>query len=183
MEFATTALAGVWVLHLDAIKDERGSFARTFCADEFREHGIDPHVEQCSRSRNARVGTLRGLHLQRAPHGETKLVRCTCGEIFDVVVDLRPDSLTFGRFHCEHLSGENETAVIMPPGVAHGFVSLAADSEVWYQMSVAYTPDAVAGVRWDDPDLAIPWPAQVAFDFTISENDRALPSLRTWSSS
>ncbi len=183
MQFAATALAGVWVLRPDAIEDERGSFARTFCADEFRKHGIDPNVEQCSRSRNAKAGTLRGLHLQRAPHGETKLVRCTRGEIFDVVVDLRPDSPTFGRFHSEHLSDENETAVVMPPGVAHGFVSLTHDSEVWYQMSVAYAPDAVAGVRWDDPDLGIPWPSPGELDLTISENDLALPSLRTWSSS
>jgi len=183
MQFDATALAGVWVLRPDAIEDDRGSFARTFCADEFREHGIDPHVEQCSRSRSAKAGTLRGLHLQRAPHGETKLVRCTRGEIFDVVVDLRPDSPTFGHFHSEHLSDDNETSVVLPPGVAHGFVSLAPDSEVWYQMSVAYAPDATAGVRWDDPELAIPWPSPGPTDLTISEQDRALPSLRDWSSS
>jgi len=183
MEFDATALSGVWVLRPVGIDDERGSFARTFCAAEFREHGIDPHVEQCSCSRNPKAGTLRGLHVQRAPHGETKLVRCTRGEIFDVAVDLRPQSPTFGRFHSELLSDENATAVVIAPGVAHGFVSLVPDSEVWYQMSVAYEPDAATGVRWDDPDLAIPWPTDETPPFTVSARDRALPSLRSWSSS
>jgi dTDP-4-dehydrorhamnose 3,5-epimerase len=183
MEFAATALPGVWVLHSVGDEDERGSFARTFCADEFRAHGIDPHIEQCSRSRNSKPGTLRGLHVQREPHGETKVVRCTRGEIFDVAVDLRVESPTFGRHHSAHLSGENEIAVVMPPGVAHGFVTLAPASEVWYQMSVAYAPEATTGVRWDDPDLAIPWPSDVTPTFTISARDRALPSLQSWSSS
>ena len=183
MEFAATELAGVWVLRSVLDEDERGSFARTFCADEFRARGIDPHVEQCSRSRNAEAGTLRGLHVQREPHGETKIVRCTRGEIFDVAVDLRAESPTFGRHHRAHLSEDNEIAVMLPPGVAHGFVTLASDSEVWYQMSAAYAPDAATGVRWDDPDLAIAWPSDVAPTFTISRRDRALPLLQSWSSS
>jgi len=182
MEFDATTLPGVWVLRSVGVEDERGSFARTFGADEFRDHGIDPHVEQCSRSRNPKPGTLRGLHVQTEPHGETKVVRCTRGEIFDVAVDLRPASPTFGQHHRAHLSEENETAVVIPPGVAHGFVTLAPDSEVWYQMSVAYEPDAATGVRWDDPDLGIPWPADATPAFTVSAQDRALPLLQSWSS-
>jgi dTDP-4-dehydrorhamnose 3,5-epimerase len=183
MDFAATPLQGVWVLHPVGHDDERGSFARTFCADEFRAHGIDPHVEQCSRSRNSKPGTLRGLHVQHEPYGETKVVRCTRGEIFDVAVDLRNESPTFGRYHSIHLSADNERAVVVPPGVAHGFVTLAADCEVWYQMSVAYEPDAGTGVRWDDPDLAIAWPSGLTPTFTISARDRALPLLQSWSSS
>jgi dTDP-4-dehydrorhamnose 3,5-epimerase len=182
MEFDATALSGVWVLRSVDTEDERGSFARTFCAGEFRAHGIDPHVEQCSRSRNSKPGTLRGLHLQTEPHGETKIVRCTRGEIFDVVVDLRRGSPTFGGHHSECLSAENGIALVMPPGVAHGFVTLTADSEVWYQMSAAYERDAAAGVRWDDPDLAIPWPSHMTASFTISARDSTLPSLQRWSS-
>jgi dTDP-4-dehydrorhamnose 3,5-epimerase len=180
MQFDATPLPGVWMLHSGGTEDERGSFARTFCASEFRTHGIDPHVEQCSRSRSTKQGTLRGLHLQTEPHGETKVVRCTRGEIFDVVVDLRPESPTFGQHHRARLSEQNELAVVMPPGVSHGFVTLAPDCEVWYQMSVAYAPDAATGVRWDDPDLDIPWPADAAPEFTISARDRELPLLRSW---
>jgi dTDP-4-dehydrorhamnose 3,5-epimerase len=183
MHFDATALAGVWELRAACVDDERGSFARTFCADDFRAHGIDPHVEQCSRSRNPKAGTLRGLHVQRDPHGETKTVRCVRGEIFDVAVDLRPGSPTFGRHHTAHLSGENGLAVVLPPGVAHGFVSLVPESEVWYQMSVPYEPDAATGVRWDDPDLDIPWPSDATLPFTISARDRALPALATWRAS
>jgi dTDP-4-dehydrorhamnose 3,5-epimerase len=175
MIFDATALPGVWVVRPEPFEDERGSFARTFCEEEFRDHGIDPHVAQCSLSRNPKPGTLRGLHLQREPYGETKTVRCTRGEIFDVAVDLRPESPTFGRHHSVHLSGENGLALVMPPGVAHGFVSRVADSEVWYQMSVPYAPDAATGVRWDDPALGIAWP--ISRPVVLSERDAALPTF------
>ena len=182
MNFEATELAGVWVVGPEPVHDERGSFARTFCEDEFRDHGIDPHVAQCSLSHNSKAGTLRGLHLQAEPHGETKMVRCTRGEIFDVAVDLRATSPTFGRHHSVHLSDENGLAILMPPGVAHGFVTLVDDCDVWYQMSVAHIPGAAAGVRWDDPDLAIAWPVQCVPALTISERDQQLPLLRAWPS-
>ena len=180
MIFETTVVSGVWVLRPEPFEDERGTLARTFCEEEFRAHGIDPHVAQCSLSCNPKPGTLRGLHLQREPYGETKMVRCTRGEIFDVAVDLRADSPTFGRHHSVQLSGENGFALLMPPGVAHGFVSLVPDSDVWYQMSVPYAPDAAAGVRWDDPDLSIAWP--IERPLFVSERDRKLPVLQDWES-
>lgn len=182
MIFDATVLPGVWVVRPETFEDERGCFARTFCEEEFRDHGIDPHVAQCSLSRNAQPGTLRGLHLQREPHGETKMVRCTRGEIFDVAVDLRPESPTFGRHHTVNLSDENGLALLMAPGIAHGFVSLVADSDVWYQMSAPYVPGAATGVRWDDPDLSIPWPSLATPTFTVSERDRHLPLFQAWSS-
>jgi dTDP-4-dehydrorhamnose 3,5-epimerase len=175
MLFDATALPGVWVVRPEPFEDERGSFARMFCEEEFRDHGIDPHVAQCSLSRNPKAGTLRGLHLQREPHGETKMVRCTRGEIFDVAVDLRAESPTFGQHHAVNLSDENGLALLMPPGIAHGFVSLVPDSDVWYQMSVPYVPAAAAGVRWDDQDLAIAWPFERPT--FVSERDLALPAF------
>lgn len=182
MNFETTQLSGVWIVGLQPIDDERGSFARTFCEDEFRDHGIDPHVAQCGLSRNPKAATLRGLHLQVERHGETKMVRCTRGEIFDVAVDLRPDSPTFGQHHSVHLSDENGLALLMPPGVAHGFVTLVGDSDVWYQMSAPYVHEAATGVRWDDPDLAIAWPVPSALALIISARDRELPLLQEWRS-
>ena len=179
MIFEATALAGVWVVRPEPFEDERGSFARTFCEEEFRDHGIDPHVAQCSLSRNPQAGTLRGLHLQCEPHGETKMVRCTKGAIFDVAVDLRPASPTFGRHHSVHLSGENSRALLIPPGVAHGFMTLVHDCDVWYQMSVPYVPEAATGVRWDDPELAITWPIMDT-GLTVSGSDRQLPCLEEW---
>lgn len=181
MIFEATGLAGVWMVCPELVADERGSFARTFCEEEFRDRGIDPHVAQCSLSRNLKAGTLRGLHLQRDPHGETKMVRCTRGEIFDVAVDLRPASPTFGRHHSAHLSAENGLALLMPPGVAHGFLTLVPSSDVWYQMSELYEPDAATGVRWDDPELAIHWPSPSTPIFTVAERDRHLPLLQAWS--
>lgn len=175
MNFVAAALPGVWVVGPEPFEDERGFFARTFCEEEFRDHGIDSHVAQCSLSRNLKTGTLRGLHLQTEPHGETKMVRCTRGEIFDVAVDLRAESPTFGQHHSVHLSDENGLALVMPPGVAHGFVTLVTDSDVWYQMSMPYVPAAATGVRWDDHDLAIAWP--IERPTFVSERDLALPAF------
>ena len=158
MNFEATELAGVWVVGPEPVHDERGSFARTFCEDEFRDHGIDPHVAQCSLSRNSKAGTLRGLHLQAEPHGETKTVRCTRGEIFDVAVDLRPASPTFGQHHSVQLSDENGLALVMPPGVAHGFVTLVDDSDVWYQMSLSFVADAARGCAGTTPTWESPGP-------------------------
>jgi dTDP-4-dehydrorhamnose 3,5-epimerase len=158
MAFAETSLGGVWVIELDRITDERGWFARTFDAEEFKERGLNPAVVQCNASFNARSGTLRGLHYQAEPHGESKLVRCVRGAIFDVAVDLRADSPTRCRWHGVELSAESGRALYIPAGLAHGFQTLTDDCEVIYQMGHRHVPEAARGVRWDDPAFAIEWP-------------------------
>lgn len=174
MRFVETAIAGVVVVELEEHEDERGSFARTWCRDEMAGAGLASELAQCSLSRNRRAGTLRGLHFQRAPHEEAKLVRCTQGAIFDVAVDLRPGSPTRGRWFGVTLEPESGRALYVPEGCAHGFQTLVDDTDVTYMISTPYVPDASAGVRWDDPLLAIDWP-KVDGERTISERDRALP--------
>lgn len=174
MNFQTTSLKGVFVIQTEPREDERGTFARVFCEEEFIARGIDPHIAQCSISRNPRKGTLRGLHLQLPPNEETKLVRCTNGSIFDVAVDLRDGSETFGTYHSVRLSRQNQVALLVPPGVAHGFLTLEADCEVHYQMSVPFVPQDAVGVRWDDPNLDIDWPTSPVL---MSERDASLPTL------
>jgi dTDP-4-dehydrorhamnose 3,5-epimerase len=174
VRFVPTPIAGVVVVELEEHVDERGSFARTWSRDEMAEAGLARDLAQCSLSRNTRAGTLRGLHFQRAPHEEAKLVRCTRGAIFDVAVDLRPGSSTRGHWFGVRLDPESGRALYVPEGFAHGFQTLADESDVSYMISTPYAPEASAGVRWDDPTLAIEWPA---FDGqrTISDRDRALP--------
>ncbi|MHB1957013.1 MAG: dTDP-4-dehydrorhamnose 3,5-epimerase family protein [Sulfobacillus sp.] len=154
--------------------DERGYFVRTFCGDEFRRHGVDERVAQISMAYNIHAGTLRGLHYQSEPYGETKLVRCVRGRVFDVVVDLRSESSCYRESFCIELSEERPCSIVVPPGVAHGYLTLTADCSLVYQMSVPYVSEASAGVRWDDPDLAIPWPDQPA---VIGARDQELPLL------
>jgi dTDP-4-dehydrorhamnose 3,5-epimerase len=161
MIFRDTAIAGVCVIEPERFEDDRGFFARTWDPDEFGEHGLNPELAQCSISYNRARGTLRGLHYQAAPHEEAKLVRCTAGAIFDVAADLRPDSSTFRGWFGVELSAENRLALYVPEGCAHGFLTLAEDSEVHYQISQAYVPEAGRGVRWNDPAFAIRWPAEV----------------------
>lgn len=173
MRFAETPLAGAWVIDVDRIEDERGHFARTFDRDEWLARGMDPAVLQCSVSFNRRAGTLRGMHLQADPHGECKLVSCSAGAVFDVIVDLRPGSPTHRSWFGVELSAANGRALYVPPGLAHGFQTLRDDSEVRYAMGQPYVPDAATGVRWDDPAFAIDWPA--AGERTISERDRSYP--------
>jgi dTDP-4-dehydrorhamnose 3,5-epimerase len=172
MRFIETPLNGAWVVDLDLLGDERGWFSRTFDAEEFAARGCNPAVVQCNASFNARAGTLRGMHYQAEPHGESKLVRCVRGAIFDVAVDLRAGSPTLRRWHGVTLSAENRLAFYIPPGLAHGFQTLTPDAEVLYQMGNAYVPEAARGVRWDDPAFAIDWPAP-AGERTISERDGA----------
>ena len=176
MRFVETTLPGAFLIELEQREDERGSFARTWCRDEFAAHGLSTEVAQCSLSRNTRAGTLRGLHFQAAPHQEVKLVRCTRGAIFDVIVDLRPGSETEGRWLGVELSGESGRTLYVPKGFAHGFQTLVDDSEVLYMMSDAYVPEASTGVRWDDPAFGIEWPE--ATERTISERDLAWPDYR-----
>jgi dTDP-4-dehydrorhamnose 3,5-epimerase len=170
MRFLQTPLAGVWVIELDRLGDERGWFARSFDAEEFRARGMNPAVVQCNTSFNARRGTLRGMHYQADPHGESKLVRCIRGAIFDVALDLRTGSPTHLRWHGVELSEETRRALYIPAGLAHGFQTLTDDCEMLYQMGHHYVPEAARGVRWDDPAFAIEWPP-ASGERIISERD------------
>lgn len=174
MKFVATPLAGAFVVELEPIEDERGFFARSFCQQEFRAHGLDPVVAQCNVSLNRRRGTLRGMHYQTVPHEEAKLVRCTRGAIWDVIVDLRPDSRTRAQWFGTELTAENRRALYVPKGFAHGFQTLADDSEVLYQMSEFFHPESARGLRWDDPSIGIRWPLP---DPVVSARDRAFPVL------
>lgn len=176
MRFTETSLAGVWVIELELLGDERGWFARTFDEHEFRSRGLDGDVAQCNASFNARRDTLRGMHFQAPPYGESKLVRCVRGAIFDVAVDLRPDSSTYCSWYGLELSAENRRALYMPAGLAHGFQTLAEDSEVLYQMGAPYEPASARGVRWDDPAFAIRWP-EPSGERLISERDSTYPDF------
>jgi dTDP-4-dehydrorhamnose 3,5-epimerase len=171
LNFEQLRLAGAYVIRPNLVEDERGAFARRFCADEFRAHGLESDFVQRSISLNTRAGTLRGLHYQALPHLETKIVRCTRGVIFDVMVDLRAGSPTYGQWHGEELTADNRLMLYIPKGFAHGFQSLADNSEVDYEITPAYVPGASAGFRFDDPLLAITWPIP---DMIISERDLTL---------
>lgn len=170
MNFAPTPLAGAFVVELQRLEDDRGFFARTFCAEEFRAHGLDPVVSQCSVSFNRRRGTLRGMHFQAAPHEEAKLVRCVQGAIWDVIVDLRPGSPTRLKWFGTELSAGNRRALYIPQGFAHGFQTLRDDSEVLYMMNVPFHPASARGLPWNDPAFGIEWPIA---DPVMSDRDRA----------
>lgn len=175
MIFTPTQLNGAFLIEPERISDERGHFARTFDVLEFAGHGLDATIAQCSTSFNPRTGTLRGLHYQAAPHEEAKLVRCTRGAIYDVALDLRPDSPTYLGWHAAELSADNGIGFFIPAGCAHGFQTLAPDSEVLYQISVAYEPGAGRGVRWDDAAFGIAWPEPPPEGRTISTRDAQYP--------
>ncbi len=175
MIFKATELPGLVVVELESFVDERGSFTRTFDADLFAAQGLSPRVVQCSHSSNSRAGTLRGLHYQQAPHAECKFIRCTRGRIFDVAVDLRPDSPTFRRWAGVELSDRNLLCVLIPEGFAHGFQTLEDNSEIQYQTTSAYAPHADCGVRWDDPAFGIRWPEAPLGKRILSARDRAFP--------
>ncbi|HVI32379.1 dTDP-4-dehydrorhamnose 3,5-epimerase family protein [Phenylobacterium sp.] len=158
MRFTETEIPGVVLVEGEPRWDERGSFQRLHCPDEFAEAGHPFTPAQTSLSHNTRAATLRGMHYQPAPHGETKLVRCVRGRMFDVAVDLRPDSPTHRRWTAAELSAENGRALLIPEGVAHGFLTLEPDTDVLYQISPMFEPGHEAGVRWDDPAFGIGWP-------------------------
>jgi dTDP-4-dehydrorhamnose 3,5-epimerase len=164
------------VIELERIADDRGWFARTFDADEFRARGLAAEVVQANASHNARAGTLRGMHYQADPHGEPKLVRCSRGRIYDVAVDLRPGSPTYCRWHAVELSAENDRMFYIPAGMAHGFQTLVDDSDVLYLMGREYVPGAGRGVRFDDPAFAIDWPP-APDGRTVSAKDRGYPDF------
>ncbi len=173
MRITPTKLPGVFVIDIEPHGDERGFFARTYCHKQFAAQGLCTQWVQCNVSFNARAGTLRGLHWQAAPHEEIKLVRCTAGAAYDVVVDLRAASPTYRQWVAVELSASNRRAVYIPAGCAHGFQTLVDNTELFYQMSAFYVPQAARGVRWNDPALAIEWPACDAR--IIAPRDRSFP--------
>ena len=158
MKFIETKIKGAFIIELERLEDERGFFARTFCRKEFEAHGIKAEMVQCSTSFNKIKGTLRGMHYQAKPHAEAKLVRCTTGSIYDVIVDLRPNSLTFKQWTSVELTAANRRMLFIPEGLAHGFQTLEDNCEVSYQMTEEYHPESASGIRWNDPAFKIKWP-------------------------
>lgn len=175
MIFRETFLRGAYTIEPEFKEDERGFFARTWCQREFREHGLNASLVQCNISFNRKMGTLRGMHFQRPPYGEAKLVRCTMGAIYDVIIDLRPDSLTFKKWFATELTAENRKMLYIPEGFAHGFITLTDNTEVFYQMSQFYHPEYADGVRWNDPAFNITWPIDVT---VISDRDNSYPDFK-----
>ena len=175
MRFLETDLVGAVLVEPEPFADERGLFARTWCAREFAAHGLDPRLVQASTSLSRRRGTLRGMHLQAPPHAEVKLVRCTRGAIYDVIIDLRPASPTFLRHLGVTLTEQNRVALYIPEGCAHGFQTLVDDSEVLYQMSAFHAPAAARGFRWNDPAFGITWPSPAPI---LNERDASYPDFR-----
>lgn len=174
MTFKETKLRGAFIIEPERHEDERGFFARTFCQQEFRDHGLRTELVQCSVSYNKEKGTLRGMHYQAAPHEEAKLVRCTRGAIFDVAIDLRPGSETLKQWVSTELTAENRRMLYVPEGCAHGFQTLEDDSEVFYQISARFHPESSRGVRWNDPAFGIAWPSGSS---AISVKDQRLPDF------
>lgn len=174
MKFIETRLKGAFIIEPEKLEDERGFFARTFCEKEFGEWGLNPKIVQCNISLNKMKGTLRGMHYQVYPHEEAKLVRCTKGAIYDVIIDLRSDSPTFKKWLALDLTAENLRMLYVPEGFAHGFQTIEDDSEVFYQMSEFYYPESARGIRWNDPAFGVVWPI---IPLNISLRDRSYKYL------
>lgn len=174
MRFEATNLPGAFLIDLEPREDERGFFARAWCAREFAEHGLESTMLQVNLSYNRRRGTLRGLHYQRPPHAEAKLIRCIRGALYDTIVDLRPGSATFGQPFGAELSAENRRMLYVPAGFAHGFQTLVDDTEALYQVSAFYEPGAESGIRYDEPRFALQWPLPVS---AISDKDAGWPDF------
>lgn len=172
--FTAAALPGAYLVDLAPLRDARGFFARTYSPEEFAAQGLSAQLSQCSVSYNARKATLRGMHYQIAPHEEHKLVRCTAGAIFDVIIDLRPGSAHFRRWFGVELSADNRRALFIPPGCAHGFITLTEHSEVFYMISAAHSAAHSRGVRWNDPAFGIEWPLEPS---VIAARDAQYPLL------
>jgi dTDP-4-dehydrorhamnose 3,5-epimerase len=171
MIFKETALKGAFTIKIEPIEDERGFFARTWCKKEFEAHGLNSDLVQCNTSFNKKKGTLRGMHYQASPHGEAKLVRCTMGSIYDVIIDIRNESKTYLKWFACELTAVNRKMLYIPVGFAHGFQTLEDNTEVFYQMSEYYYPEYAQGIRWDDSTIAIKWPIQ---PIIISAKDKYL---------
>ena len=174
MKFEETKLPGIFEIHIEPKADDRGFFARSWCRKEFEAHGLDARMAQCNISFNRRKGTLRGVHYQVPPYSEAKVVRCTHGSIYDVIVDLRPHSPTFKQWTAIVLTAEKRNMAYVPENCAHGFLTLEDETEVFYLMSEFYDAASARGVRFDDPAFGIAWPATVE---VISERDRTYPDF------
>lgn len=172
MIFHATKLEGAFIIELERIEDQRGFFARAFCQREFSDHHLAADFVQCNISFNKHRGTLRGMHYQRAPYQEAKLVRCTAGAIYDVIIDLRPDSHTYLDWLAVELTAENRKMLYIPEDFAHGFITMADNTEIFYQMSQFYEPKSSCGLRWNDPLFNIHWPIPVSI---ISRTDQDYP--------
>lgn len=175
MFFTPTELEGAYIIDIQRFEDNRGFFARTWASDEFEKQGLVSRIVQTNLSYNRKKGTLRGMHFQHAPYAETKLVRCICGAIVDIIIDLRPESPSYKRWTSVELSAENRRAIYVPEGFAHGFQTLVDDVEVMYQVSQAYTPSAAGGVRFDDPVFGIEWPLAPS---EMSQQDTLWPAFQ-----
>ena len=176
MIFTPTALKDATLIDIEKREDARGFFAREWCAEEYAQHDLDTTLAQCSISFNHKRGTLRGMHWQAEPHGEVKVVRCTAGAIYDVIVDVRPESPTFRKWIGVELSASNRRMLYIPKGFAHGFQTLADDTEVFYFISAFYAPDAACGARYNEPAFGIVWPLPVS---VIAAKDEAWPDYQT----
>lgn len=175
MLFVETRLRGAFFIDLNLDEDARGFFARSWCQQEFEEHGLDARLVQCNVSFNARRGTLRGMHYQGPPYAEARLVRCTMGAAYDVIIDLRPHSPTFRQWLATDLTAENRRAIFVPAGFAHGFQTVTDETEIFYQMSEFYHPELAAGVRWNDPGFGIRWPIHPPI---LSDRDAGYPDFQ-----
>ena len=175
MKFTETKLKGAYIIEIEPITDERGFFARSWCQKEFTERGLNANLVQCNISFNPKKGTLRGMHYQAKPYEEAKLVRCTMGAIYDVIIDLRPESSTFKQWVAVELTAENRKMLYIPEGMAHGFQTLVDNTEVFYQMSEFYHSESATGLRWDDPEFKIEW--LIKEDLVISEKDKYYPYI------
>lgn len=168
MKFTETPLKGAYIIEPELIEDERGFFARSWCKEEFEKHNLNPNLAQCNISFNKKKGTLRGMHYQTAPHEEAKLVRCTMGSIYDVIIDLRKESVTFKQWFAVELTADNRKMLYIPEGFAHGFQTLEDNTEVFYQMSETYHSGCSCGVRYNDPAFSVKWPSE---DILVSNRD------------
>lgn len=168
MQFSETNLTGAYIIDIEPFVDERGAFARGFCQREFADHGLRSEIAQVNISVNSRAGTLRGMHYQRPPYSEAKIVRCTRGALYDVIVDLRPQSPTFLEWIGVELTEQNCRTLYVPEHFGHGFITLQDDTEAYYLVSEFYTPDSEGGLRWNDPTIAIQWPRE---PIVISDKD------------
>jgi dTDP-4-dehydrorhamnose 3,5-epimerase len=175
MKFTETLLRGVWLIDIDRVDDERGFFARTWLPDELTSRGLDPTLAQCNIAFNRRKGTIRGLHFQRPPFDEVKIIRCTRGAVCDVIVDLRPGSPTFQRWFAVELTADNHRMLYVPRGLAHGYQTLTDEAETYYHVSAPYSAAHAAGVRWNDPAFGIDWP--LGQPTVISARDRDWPDF------
>ncbi|MFC2050905.1 dTDP-4-dehydrorhamnose 3,5-epimerase [Chloroflexota bacterium] len=174
MVFKETKLKGAYIIEIEPAEDERGFFARSCCQKEFEQHGLDFCIVQCNLSYNKKRGTLRGMHYQAAPYEEAKLVRCSMGAVYDVMIDLRPESSTFKQWVAEELTAQNCKMLYIPEGFAHGFLTLEDNTTVFYQVSEFYHSECERGVRWDDPVFGIEWPSK---NYIISAKDRQFPDF------